>query len=167
MKKIVLVMVTIILLHSCDMFKKYDYVVSNKSDYEVRIDVKTMSGDKLSESIDDSFMLKTGEKKIIIGFDNMRMDLGSVGRYTLKKISMTNYEITNTLAVKYTVYNKANEVVILNEKNNLFDEMELNANENKDIDIFADNDFSPIAKTKVENLNLKVVQQEKKIVISF
>ena len=167
MKKIVLVMVTIILLSGCDMFKKYDYVVSNKSDYEVRIDVKIMSSDNLSESIDDSFILKAGEKKIIKGYDNKRMELGSVGRYSLKKISMTNYEITNTLAVKYTIYNKTNEVVILNEKNNLFDEVELNANENKDIDIFADNDFSPLAKTKTEKLNLKVVQQEKNIVISF
>ncbi len=167
MKKIVFLMIVSVLLSGCEMFKKYDYVVSNKSDYDVRVIVKIVSSNKLSKNVDDNFILKAGDKKIIKGYDNKCIELGSVGRYSLKKISITKYEVLNANAIAYTVYNKAAEAVILTETNNLFDTIELNPLDIKTIDIFANSDFYPLAKTKDNGLLLEVKKQEKKLIISF
>ena len=144
MKKISVLLLLVLALAGCAIFRTTDVVITNNSDHIAFVSIWNLKKDgdhKGLESIEMQPHTSTSYKL----YDNGRMELKRPNRNFLKKHSAKSYEILNSPKKVVKVFNKTGEKITLSEANNLFDKITMLPNDVKDIDVFTLNDFYPYA----------------------
>lgn len=144
MKKIAVLLLLVLVLAGCAIFRTTDVVITNNSNYTAFIRIKDLKkgGDHQGiEYIELASHISTSYKL----YDNGNIELARPNRNFLKKHSNKSYEILNSPRKTVRVFNKTGEKITLSEANNLFDKITMLPNEIKDIDVFTLNDFYPYA----------------------
>ena len=147
MKKIVLITLTVLILSCCQMYKTTDVVVMNNSSESAIVSIKNFKdGDK--QVLNRNFTISAGGQIVLPFYDNGNVNLESIGRNYLKKVTDTNYEILNADNTKFTFYNNTTFPVIVKDLNNLFDMQTIAVSSNKpNIDVYNANKIQPLATT--------------------
>ena len=102
------------------MYKTTDVVVMNNSSESAIVSIKNFKdGDK--QVLNRNFTISAGGQIVLPFYDNGNVNLESIGRNYLKKVTDTNYEILNADNTKFTFYNNTTFPVIVKDLNNLFD----------------------------------------------
>lgn len=167
MKKIVFIIFAIFLFTSCDQFIAKNIVIENKSTEKAIVNVKTFTGQGKENSNQDCEVF-AGKKITLSLYDNIVVDLKSVGRNYLKKLSNTQYQILNSSSVPFSVYNTTSKKVNFSDVNNLFDSTVINANEeNININIFNPQKMQAVAVTVPDGVILQTQIQGDKIIIKY
>lgn len=167
MKKIILVVFTVLLFTNCNQFIPKNITIDNKSNEKAIVNVKTFTEQGKEKSSQDCEVL-AGKKITLSLFNNIAVDLKSVGRNHLKKISNTQYEILNAPPVPFFVYNKTPEQVTFSDVNNLFDSITVGANaQNININVFNPQKMLPMAVSNSDGIILQTQTQGNKIIIKY
>lgn len=164
MKKIVFIIFAIFLFTSCDQFIAKNIVIENKSTEKAIVNVKTFTGQGKENSNQDCEVF-AGKKITLSLYDNIVVDLKSVGKNYLEKISNTRYEILNAHPVPFTVYNMTSKPIQVSDRNNLFDLTNISSGGNSTINVFNPSKIQVIATTVPEGILLQVQVQDDKLII--
>ena len=167
MKKIILIVFAIFCFTSCDQFIAKKITIENNSSKKAIVSVKTFTGQGNENSSQDCEIL-AGKKITLSLYDNIVVDLKSVDRNYLKKLSNTQYQILNSSSVPFSVYNTTPKKVNFSDVNNLFDSTVINANaENININIFNPQKMQAVAITVPDGIILQTQIQGDKIIIKY
>lgn len=168
MKKIVLVGLVVLLFTSCDQFIPKNITIDNKSNAKAIVNIKTFTDSNKEEWNKDYEILAGKKTALSLLYYNIAVDLKSVGRNHLKKLSSSQYQILNSSSVPFIVYNTTSKQVNLSDVNNLFDSTVVNPNqENVSIDIFNPQKAQPIAVSVPDGIVLQAQIQGNKIIIKY
>ena len=169
MKKIVLIILALGILSSCAIFRTADVTISNNSDYNAYVSVTEFrrNGDLAGSSGGSDYVeLLPHTSTSYKLYDKGSVELTKPNRNFLKKSSNKLYEVLNAPKKLVKVFNKTGEKITLSEANNLFDTIEITANEVKNIDVFTLNDFLPSAINE-QGIVLKISFQGDILIITF
>ena len=145
MKKITILLLLVLALTGCQMYKTQDTVIENKSDYAAIIDVKNFKENE-KQILSYKFTVDAGKSLLLPMYDNSDVSLVSIGRNYLNKVSNTRYEILNGQSVIFTVYNKTNESdIVLRDVNALFNTQTLAKDAEIQIQVYNHLNIQPIA----------------------
>lgn len=169
MKKIAVLLLLVLVIVGCQMYKTKDVVIENKSHNNATIRVENFKEN--DKKILSSEIIIPAHRYILLPMYHDGNVTLNIGRNYLKKISNTYYEILNTDSVKFTIYNKTDSPILVKDLNNLFDIQLVPANGNKpNIDVYNIAKVQPVAITSNgTNLILKVLfsVSGKTIVVSY
>lgn len=167
MKKIAVLLLLVIGLAGCEMYKTKDVLIDNKSNQAATLYIKNFKED--DKKIRGTSVTVNAGKAISLPFYNDgEISLQSVGRNYLNKISNIHYSILDLQPTIFTVYNTTDKTVKLLDRHNLLDEQTLSPNETKDnVQIFNPEKIQLFAILASEKINLRVSVQEKKIIIAY
>lgn len=167
MKKIVGLLLLVLVLAGCEMYKTKDVLIDNKSNEPATLAIKNIKeGDK--KLLGTSITVNSGEAISLPFYSDGEVSLQSVGRNFLKKISDTHYRILDLQPITFTIYNTTDKKVKLLEVYNLFDIQTLNPNETKNnVQVFNPEKIQPLAVSDPEKIKLRASVQEKKIIIAY
>ena len=166
MKNISVLLLLVLALAGCAIFRTTDVVITNNSDYIAFVsiwDFKKDGDHQGLESIEVPPHVSTSYKL----YDKGRVELDRPNRNFLKKHSNKAYEILNSPRKTVRVFNKTGEKITLSEANNLFDKITMLPNEVKDIDVFTLNDFYPYAISEQGIILKTLLQGGLGLVITF
>ena len=164
MKKIAFLLLLVLALTGCQMYKTQDTVIENKSDYAAIIDVKNF---KENEKQILSYKFTVDAGKSLLLYDNSDVSLVSIGRNYLNKVSNTRYEILNGQSVIFTVYNKTNESdIVLRDVNALFNTQTLAKDAEIQIQVYNHLNIQPIA-INSKGVMLQVKVQARSIIVLY
>ena len=157
MKKIAVLLLLVLALAGCQMYKTKNTIIENKSGYAATVDAKNFKEDE-KQILSYKFTVDSGKSLLLPMYDNGDVSLVSIGRNYLNKVTDTHYEILNADSAKFTIYNKTDFPVIVKDLNNLFDTQAIAANTNQsNIDVYNIERIQPTAITNDgTNLILKV-----------
>lgn len=144
MKKIAVLLLLVLALAGCAIFRTTDVVITNNSDHIAFVSIWNFKKDgdhQGLESIEVPPHISTSYKL----YDDGRVELEKPNRNFLKKHSNKSYEILNSPKKVVKVFNKTGEKISLMESNNLFDKVDMQPNEVRDIDVFTIDKFYPHA----------------------
>lgn len=145
MRKISVLLLLVLALAGCAIFRITDVVIANNSDHIAFVsiwDFKKDGDHQGLESIEMQPHTSTSYKL----YDNGRVELKRPNRNFLKKHSNKSYEILNMSPVIFTVYNKTNENnVILRDMNTLFDTQILTKDKDVQIQVYNPEKLNPMA----------------------
>ena len=147
MKKIVVLLLLVLALAGCAIFRTTDVVITNNSDHIAFVSIWNLKKDGDHQGL-ESIEMQPHTSTSYKLYDDGREELNRPNRNFLKKHSNKSYEILNSPRKTVTVFNKTGEKIILRESNNLFDTITMLANEVKTIDVFTIDGFSPHAMTE-------------------
>ena len=167
MKKIAVLLLLVIMIAGCQMYKTKDTIIENKSSYAATVDAKNFKENE-KQILSYKFTVDAGKSLVLPMYNNGDISLVSIGRYYLNKVSDTRYEILDAQSVSFAVYNKTNEDnVILSDSNALFDTQILTHNAEIHIDVFNSTNIRPIAIVKTTKIILQTEIQHNKIIIKY
>lgn len=164
MKKIVVLLLLVLALAGCQMYKTKDTIIENKSDYAATVDARNFKEDE-KQILSYKFTVDSGKSLLLPMYDNGDISLVSIGRNYLNKASNTRYEILNALPVSFTIYNTIDKKVILSDMHSLFDAQTLNGKQTISVQIFNPEKIQPIAVS--DGVVLKVDVQNQKLIIKY
>lgn len=145
MKKIAVLLLLVLALMGCQMYKTKDTIIENKSDYAATVDAKNFKENE-KQILSYKFTVDAGKSLLLPMYDNGAVSLVSIGRNYLNKITDTRYEILNVPSVSFTVYNKTNEDnIVLSDANALFDTQTLAKDTALQIQVYNPEKIRPIA----------------------
>lgn len=166
MKKIVVLLLLVLALTGCQMYKTQDTVIENKSDYAAIIDVKNFKENE-KQILSYKFTVDAGKSLLLPMYDNSDVSLVSIGRNYLNKVSNTRYEILNGQSVIFTVYNKTNESdIVLRDVNALFNTQTLAKDAEIQIQVYNHLNIQPIA-INSKGVMLQVKVQARSIIVLY
>lgn len=169
MKKIVLLGLILCFFSGCAIFRTTEVTISNNSDYNAYVSVTEFrrNGDLAGSSGGSDYVeLLPHTSTSYKLYDKGSVELTKPNRNFLKKSSNKLYEVLNAPKKLVKVFNKTGEKITLSEANNLFDTIEITANEVKNIDVFTLNDFLPSAINE-QGIVLKISFQGDILIITF
>ena len=166
MKKITILLLLVLALAGCQMYKTKDTIIENKSDYAATVDAKNFKEDEKQIS-SYKFTVDAGKSLSLPMYDNGDVSLVSIGRNYLNKVSNTQYEILNAQSVTFTIYNTIDKKIRVSDIHNLFDAKTLNEGQTSSAQIFNPQKIQPLAVSIPDNIILKVDIQGKKIIIKY
>lgn len=164
MKKIAVLLLLVLALAGCQMYKTKDTIIENKSDYAATVDARNFKEDE-KQILSYKFTVDSGKSLLLPMYDNGDVSLVSIGRNYLNKASNTRYEILNALPVSFTIYNTIDKKVILSDMHSLFDAQTLNGKQTISVQIFNPEKIQPIAVS--DGVVLKVDVQNQKLIIKY
>ena len=164
MKKIAVLLLLVLALAGCQMYKTKDTIIENKSDYAATVDAKNFKEHE-KQILSYKFTVDAGKSLLLPMYDNGDVSLVSIGRNYLNKVTDTRYEILNTHPVSFIVYNTINKKVRLSDMHGLFDTQTINEEQTIPIQIFNPEKIQPIAVS--DGVVLKVDVQNQKIIIKY
>ncbi|QEJ95320.1 hypothetical protein FUT79_08970 [Treponema phagedenis] len=170
MKKMVLILGAVICvlgLFGCQTNKTADVIIKNNSSYDAVVALRNFKEDSKKIVGDVIFPLKKGESIVVTMYDDKHIKLASINRHSLKKISQNEYQILDSVAMLFKVYNKTNEDVVLFDQNNLIDKLTIARDEEKEISVFNSAQLQLKAMTANDNIILKPELQERSIIIHY
>lgn len=166
MKKIAVLLLLVLALAGCQMYKTQDTVIENKSDYAAIVDVKNFKENE-KQILSYKFTVDAGKSLLLPMHDNGDVSLVSIGRNYLNKVSNTRYEILNGQSVIFTVYNKTNESdIVLRDVNALFDTQTLAKDAEIQIQVYNPLNIQPIA-INSKGVMLQVKAQARSIIVLY
>lgn len=166
MKKIAVLLLLVLALAGCQMYKTQDTVIENKSDYAAIVDVKNFKENE-KQILSYKFTVDAGKSLLLPMYDNGDVSLVSIGRNYLNKVSNTRYEILNGQSVIFTVYNKTNESdIVLRDVNALFDTQTLAKDAEIQIQVYNPLNIQPIA-INSKGVMLQVKVQARSIIVLY
>ena len=166
MKKIAVLLLLVLALAGCQMYKTQDTVIENKSDYAAIIDVKNFKENE-KQILSYKFTVDAGKSLLLPMYDNGDVSLVSIGRNYLNKVSNTRYEILNGQSVIFTVYNKTNESdIVLRDVNALFNTQTLAKDAEIQIQVYNHLNIQPIA-INSKGVMLQVKVQARSIIVLY
>ncbi|MGP1443861.1 hypothetical protein [Treponema sp.] len=164
MKKIAVLLLLVLALAGCQMYKTKDTIIENKSDYVATVDAKNFKeNDK--QILSYKFTVSAGKSLLLPMYTNGDVSIVSIGRNYLKKVTDTHYEILNAQPVSFIVYNTINKKVRLSDMHNLFDTQTINEEQTIHMQIFNPEKIQPIAVSG--GVVLKADVQNQKIIIKY
>ena len=119
MKKIIALVLVILTIAGCQMYKTKDVAIENKSNYAAIIEVKNFKEN--DKKILSSAITIPAHKSFLLPLYNDGENSLNAGRNTLKQISDNHYEILDVSSVNFTIYNRTNEAISVKDSHNLFD----------------------------------------------
>ena len=119
MKKIIALVLVILTIAGCQMYKTKDVAIENKSNYAAIIEVKNFKEN--DKKILSSAITIPAHKSILLPIYHDGNISLNTGRNTLKQISDNHYEILDVSSVNFTIYNRTNEAISVKDSHNLFD----------------------------------------------
>ena len=166
MKKIAVLLLLVLALAGCQMYKTKDTIIENKSDYAATVDAKNFKEHE-KQILSYKFTVDAGKSLLLPMYDNGDISLVSIGRNYLNKVSNTQYEILNAESVAFTVYNKTNEGnIVLSDANTLFDTQILAKDAELQIQVYNPTNIKPIAINN-KGILLQVKTQNSSIIVSY
>ena len=166
MKKIVILLLLVLALTGCQMYKTQDTVIENKSDYAAIVDVKNFKENE-KQILSYKFTVDAGKSLLLPMYDNSDVSLVSIGRNYWNKVSNTRYEILNGQSVIFTVYNKTNESdIVLRDVNALFNTQTLAKDAEIQIQVYNHLNIQPIA-INSKGVMLQVKVQARSIIVLY
>ena len=166
MKKIAVLLLLVLALAGCQMYKTQDTVIENKSDYAAIVDVKNFKENE-KQILSYKFTVDAGKSLLLPMYDNGDVSLVSIGRNYLNKVSNTRYEILNGQSFIFTVYNKTNESdIALRDVNALFDTQTLAKDAEIQIQVYNPLNIQPIA-INSKGVMLQVKVQARSIIVLY
>ena len=166
MKKITILLLLVLALAGCQMYKTKDTIIENKSDYAATVDARNFKEDE-KQILSYKFTVDSGKSLLLPMYDNGDVSLVSIGRNYLNKVSNTQYEILNAQSVTFTIYNTIDKKIRVSDIHNLFDAQTLNEGQTSSAQIFNPQKIQPLAVSIPDNIILKVDIQGKKIIIKY
>ena len=167
MKKIAVLLLLVLALAECQMYKTKDTIIENKSDYAATVDAKNFKENE-KQILSYKFTVDAGKSLLLPMYANGDVSLVSIGRNYLNKLTDTRYEILNAQPVSFIVYNTTNKKAALSEMYNLFDIQTLNPNETKsNVQIFNPQKIQITAVSIPDSIILKADVQNQKIIIKY
>ena len=166
MKKIAVLLLLVLALAGCQMYKTKDTIIENKSNYAATVDAKNFKENE-KQILSYKFTVDAGKSLLLPMYDKGDVSLVSIGRNYLNKVSNTQYEILNALPVSFTIYNTIDKKVILSDMHSLFDTQTLNGKQTTSIQIFNPQKIQLLAVSIPDSIILKVDIQDKKIIIKY
>ena len=121
MKKIIALVLVILTIAGCQMYKTKDVAIENKSNYAAIIEVKNFKEN--DKKILSSAITIPAHKSFLLPLYNDGEISLNAGRNTLKQISDNHYEILDVSSVNFTIYNRTNEAISVKDSHNLFDDI--------------------------------------------
>ena len=164
MKKIAVLLLLVLALAGCQMYKTKDTIIENKSDYAATVDAKNFKENE-KQILSYKFTVDAGKSLLLPMYDNGDVSLVSIGRNYLNEVTDTRYEILNAQPVSFIVYNTINKKVRLSDMHSLFDTQTINEEQTIPIQIFNPEKIQPIAVS--DGVVLKVDVQNQKIIIKY
>lgn len=164
MKKIVVLLLLVLAMAGCQMYKTKDTIIENKSKYAATVDARNFKEDE-KQILSYKFTVDSGKSLLLPMYDNGDVSLVSIGRNYLNKVTDTHYEILNALPVSFTIYNTIDKKVILSDIHSLFDAQTLNGKQTTSVQIFNPQKIQLLAVSVPDSIILKVDIQDKKIII--
>lgn len=143
-KKIAVLLLLVLALAGCAIFRTTDVVITNNSDHIAFMSIWNLKKDGDHKGIENIEMQPHTSTSYKL-YDDGRVELNTPNRNFLKKHSNKSYEILNSPRKTVTVFNKTGEKISLMESNNLFDKVDMLPNEVRDIDVFTIDKFYPHA----------------------
>ena len=165
-KKIAVLLLLVLALAGCQMYKTKDTIIENKSDYAATVDARNFKEDE-KQILSYKFTVDSGKSLLLPMYDNGDVSLVSIGRNYLNKVSNTQYEILNAQSVTFTIYNTIDKKIRVSDIHNLFDAQTLNEGQTSSAQIFNPQKIQPLAVSIPDNIILKVDIQGKKIIIKY
>ena len=164
MKKIVFLLLLVLALAGCQMYRTKDTVIENKSDYTATIHAKNFKENE-KKILMYGFRINAGNSLVLPMYNHGGISLG-IGRNYLNKITDTHYEILNAQPVDFTVYNKTDEFVVLLDQYSLFDIQVLLKKQDIKIQIYNPLNIQPRA-FYGDSLSLKVNIRKDSLIITY
>ena len=166
MKKVAVLLLLVLALAGCQMYKTKDTIIENKSDYAATVDAKNFKENE-KQILSYKFTVDAGKSLLLPMYDNGDVSLVSIGRNYLNKVSNTRYEILNGQSVIFTVYNKTNESgIVLRDVNALFDTQTLAKDAEIQIQVYNPLNIQPIA-INSKGVMLQVKVQARSIIVLY
>ena len=166
MKKVAVLLLLVLALAGCQMYKTKDTIIENKSDYAATVDAKNFKENE-KQILSYKFTVDAGKSLLLPMYDNGDVSLVSIGRNYLNKVSNTRYEILNGQSVIFTVYNKTNESgIVLRDVNALFDTQTLAKDAEIQIQVYNPLNIQPIA-INSKGVMLQVKTQARSIIVLY
>lgn len=168
MKKIFLVVLVVVLLGGCAIYRTRDVIISNNSDHKAYVYIQDFKpiGKTHGESDTNYIEILPHTSTVYKLYDNGKIELTRPNRNFLKKKSDKSYEVLNSPKKKVKVFNKTGETISLMEACNLFDKIDMLPDEIRDIDVFTVDNFVPYAVNE-QGIVLKIDFQNMGLVITF
>lgn len=166
MKKIAVLLLLVLVLAGCQMYKTKDTIIENKSAYTATVDAKNFKEDE-KQILSYKFTVDPGKSLLLPMYDNGAVSLVSIGRNYLNKVSNTRYEILNAQSVAFTIYNKTNEGnIVLSDANTLFDTQILAKDAELQIQVYNTEKIRPIA-INSKGFMLQTKIQERSMIVTY
>lgn len=166
MKKTAVLLLMVLALAGCQMYKTQDTIIENKSDYAAIVDAKNFKENE-KQILSYKFTVDTGKSLLLPMYDNGDVSLVSISRNYLNKVSNTHYEILNAKSVSFTVYNKTNEKdIVLRDVNALFDTQTLAKDAEIQIQVYNPLNIQPIA-INSKGIMLQAKAQARSIIVLY
>lgn len=166
MKKIVVLLLVVLAVAACQMYKTSDTIIANKSNYKATVGIKNFKENE-KKILNSSTTINASKSVVLPMYNDGDISLVSIGRNYLHKVTDTRYEILNAPSVAFTVYNKTDEDrVILSDTNALFDSQILAKGAEIQINVFNSENIKPVAISS-KGLVLQVKIQGRTMVITY
>lgn len=166
MKKITVLLLLVVALAGCQMYKTKDTIIENKSNYTATVDAKNFKeNDK--QILSYKFTVGAGKSLLLPMYTNGDVSIVSIGRNYLKKVTDTHYEILNATPVIFTIYNTVNKKVTLSEVHGLFDTQILDENQTATMQVFNPDKMKPLSVSISDGIVLRADIQHDKIIIKY
>ena len=121
MKKIIALVLVILTIAGCQMYKTKDVASENKSNYAAIIEVKNFK-DNDKKILSSAITIPAHKSFLLPLYNDGEISLNA-GRNTLKQISDNHYAIWDALPVNFTFHNGTNEAISVKDSHNLFDDI--------------------------------------------